>query len=404
MKQIIVFFLLFMFSLFQNAFGQKNQLLWEVSIKGKKEKSYIYGSFHSNDKRVFKLSDTVYYALNQAKTIVLETDIFSMFKDMDTRVQDFKILYDNQGNPYTGSNKASTTSYGNEDGMPQFLDAFFQEYAYNSNKKFFPLEKVEEQLNLLKGYNLDRYSNIDFQSLVVSQENMIQVYLNGDIEKLDQLMKVNLSIYKGLYDKMIVNRNILMANHLDSLLRKETIFCAVGAGHLAGQKGIIELLKAKGYRLRVVNQSFSEVPTVAKQEVKSKNQYIYENDTLGLIINFAGKPVETKTFDGNLKLIYREFGQGNTYSVEIVPIDPEFSFKEQAELYIASPNEAKVKRIILDDDSEIYEGISDTYLEGLHWVRVMQNDQYLFIIKASGGNKFMNSNRPKTFFSKVYLD
>ncbi len=57
--------------------------------------------------------------------------------------------------------------------------------------------------------------------------------------------------------------------------------------------------------------------------------------------------------------------------------------------------------MVLDDGYEVYEGLSDTYPEGLHWVRLVQSDTHLLIIKAYGGNKFMNSNRPRTFFSKV---
>jgi hypothetical protein len=55
----------------------------------------------------------------------------------------------------------------------------------------------------------------------------------------------------------------------------------------------------------------------------------------------------------------------------------------------------------LDDGTEVCEGLSDTYPEGPHWIRLIQSDQYLVIMKAYGGNKFMNSNRPKLFFSKV---
>ena len=120
----------------------ENELLWEISGNGLKTKSYLYGSLHSNDKRLFRFSDSVYVALNRAEAVVLETDIFSLFEDWDTRKEEIKVLYDNKGMPYTGSNKATKTLYGNEDGMPQFLDAYFLEYCYNAQKRFFPLERV----------------------------------------------------------------------------------------------------------------------------------------------------------------------------------------------------------------------------------------------------------------------
>ena len=49
----------------------ENELLWEISGNGMKSKSYLFGSIHSNDKRVFYLTDSTYFALNNATTIAL---------------------------------------------------------------------------------------------------------------------------------------------------------------------------------------------------------------------------------------------------------------------------------------------------------------------------------------------
>ena len=112
---------LFFFTQLVAQTGQvENELLWEISGNGMKAKSYLFGSIHSNDKRVFYLTDSTYFALNNAQTIVLETDIFSLFSTWDTRKDEVKIAFDNKGNPYTSSKKASTTFYGNEDGMRIF--------------------------------------------------------------------------------------------------------------------------------------------------------------------------------------------------------------------------------------------------------------------------------------------
>jgi len=40
---------------------------------------------------------------------------------------------------------------------------------------------------------------------------------------------------------------------LKDILKKENIFMAVGAGHLVGKKGLIELLRKEGYTLRPIN-------------------------------------------------------------------------------------------------------------------------------------------------------
>ncbi len=50
-----------------------------------------------------------------------------------------------------------------------------------------------------------------------------------------------------------------------------------------------------------------------------------------------GKPFSEKNTDGSLSLIYREYGQGNSYIIDIVPNDSTLSFEQIATIYIASP-------------------------------------------------------------------
>ena len=382
----------------------ENELLWEISGNGLKKKSFLFGSLHSNDKRLFRFSDSTYVALEKAEAIVLETDIFSLFEDWDTRKEELTILYDSNGNPYTASNKATKTIYGNEDGMPQFLDAYFLQYCYNAGKKFFALETVDKQLDLASEWIQPDLGTVGQNLFNPMQEKMIDLYLKGDIYSLDRMMRVTLSYSPGMYEDFIVDRNIQMVIGLDSLIKKQSLFCAVGAGHLAGENGLINLLRKKGYKVRKVSATFSEEQFAEKSAVKSKKTYTYVNDTLGINAEFPGKPMELKIWDNHPYLIYREMGQGNTYSMEIVPIEDETSLEEHAAIYIASPDASKVKHIYLDNGSEIYEGLSDTYTEGIHWVRVIQNDKYLLILKAYGGNKFMHSNRPNVFFSKIWFE
>jgi uncharacterized protein YbaP (TraB family) len=382
----------------------QNELLWEISGNGLKTKSYLYGSLHSNDKRLFKFADSVYVALNKATLIVLETDIFSLFDQWDTRQATVNILYDNKGNPYTSSNEATKTLYGDEDGMPQFLDAYFLEYCYNAEKKFFPLEKVEDQLELIEHWKTPSLTRRKIKLLEVNQERMIELYLKGDIDALDRIMRTNLAVYPGKYQELIVNRNTNMVKKIDSVIRLNSTFCAVGAGHLSGESGLINALRKKGYRLRCIPTHYSEIISNDKKSVQSKRSYSYTNDTLHLKAVFSGKPLITTIWENHPFIIYREMGQGNTYSIEIAPLEEGTTLAEQAAIYIASPTSSTYKHRVLDDGSEVYEGLSDAYPEGLHWVRLIQNDRYLIIMKTYGGNKFMNSNRPATFFNSVWFE
>jgi uncharacterized protein YbaP (TraB family) len=76
---------LFLLALLSSNFGLTQlvaldkELLWEVSNPKSGVKSYLFGTLHANNRELFELSDSVYFAFDQAQKIVLETDIYSLF-------------------------------------------------------------------------------------------------------------------------------------------------------------------------------------------------------------------------------------------------------------------------------------------------------------------------------------
>jgi uncharacterized protein YbaP (TraB family) len=404
------FLIFFLFTAFISlAYSQvvdvNKQLLWEISGNGLKEKSYLFGTLHSNDKRIFDLSDSVYYALDKANLIILEADIFELFKDIDSREDLPNTLYDKDGKAYTASEIASRTTYGDENGMPQFIDALLEEYCHNANKKFFALEDVKDQLNLGAKLNFTKRIFINDAFNDFSNQKLIELYLKGDITAIERFIRANLSADKEQFAALITDRNNKMAHKLDSILKKkESFFCAIGAGHLAGSEGVINLLRTRGFRLRPMLWTRSENKTLAKKKINSFRSYTYKDLASGLNANFHGKPFSEKNTDGSLSLIYREYGQGNSYIIDIVPNDSTLSFEQIATIYIASPPDINFNKKILDDGTLLFEGLSDTYPEGLNWVRIIFSEKHFAVLKTYGGNKFMHSDRPKKFFDNVWFE
>lgn len=404
------FLIFFLFTAFISlAYSQvvdvNKQLLWEISGNGLKEKSYLFGTLHSNDKRIFDLSDSVYYALDKANLIILEADIFELFKDIDSREDLPNTLYDKDGKAYTASEIASRTTYGDENGMPQFIDALLEEYCHNANKKFFALEDVKDQLNLGAKLNFTKRIFINDAFNDFSNQKLIELYLKGDITAIERFIRANLSADKEQFAALITDRNNKMAHKLDSILKKkESFFCAIGAGHLAGSEGVINLLRTRGFRLRPMLWTRSENNTLAKKKINSFRSYTYKDLASGLNANFHGKPFSEKNTDGSLSLIYREYGQGNSYIIDIVPNDSTLSFEQIATIYIASPPDINFNKKILDDGTLLFEGLSDTYPEGLNWVRIIFSEKHFAVLKTYGGNKFMHSDRPKKFFDNVWFE
>jgi uncharacterized protein YbaP (TraB family) len=381
-------------------------LLWEITGNNLKSPSYLFGSLHSNDKRVFDFPDSLYYALDNVESIALETDVFHFFGERELRLNKFNFLFDKNGDPYSSSGFATRTLYGDEDGMPQFLDAYFQEYCYNAGKKFEMLEPVDFQVDLLKALDNNKSSDSKLETLLASDDQLIQLYAEGDMFRLQQMLQRNLEITPGIYEKLILERNKVMTGVLDSLIKTSTVFCAVGAGHLAGNDGMINLLRKKGYTVRVVERSLSDQRTQAEIDVRAAQSYGYFNDSLLVHAVFPGKPKldEDPIMGAVLRLVYQQLGQGNTYVLEVYPRDKALSDEDEAALYIPTPPRTNFRKIEGENSSYYYEGIADAYPEGLYWTRVLLKDQYVMVLKAFGGNKFMNSTRPFDFFDQVHYE
>jgi len=380
-----------------------NQLLWQITGKGIKKPSYLFGSFHSNDNRLFKFSDSTYSALFHADAVVLEADIYSLFTQYDTRLESMNLEFDGFGNPYTSDKKASLTKYGSEDGRPQFLDAYFQQIAYNAGKKFFPLETVEDQLQAYENITYNNFRDYSINTLAMSQENILQTYLQGDIENMRQMLKSQLAMSMNAYNLLITNRNIIMANGIDTLCRKQGLFIAVGAAHLAGTEGIIQLLKSKGYTVRQVSATFADKPSASEIELRKYNSYSYENPTRRFKAVFGGMP-KIETAAGKMKLVYQEMGQGNTFLIEVADDSSEVELSSRVNDIFNIPSKSSVKEIRLANGTMAYEGITFIYGAGDCWRRVFIYKGQLFKITCYGGNKFMNSDRPKKFFDRITLE
>lgn len=387
-----------------SAFSQRlepnNQLLWQISGKGLKRPSYLYGSYHSNDNRIFKFSDSTYAALLHADAVVLEADIYSLFNEYDPRIGNNGLQFDSRGNPYTSDKKASLTKYGSEDGRPQFLDAYFQQIAYNSNKRFFPLESVQEQLDAFENITYNNFKDYSLNTLSLSQENILQTYLKGDIENMRDMLKSQLAVSANAYNLLITNRNIIMANGIDSLCRKQSLFVAVGAAHLAGPEGIIQLLKNKGFTVKHVSATFTETPTPAEVSLRKFNSYKYEDTLRNFSVVFGGKP-KTEKSSNAFKLVYQEMGQGNTFWVEVRNNEESIELRSRVkDLFTTDKAPSEIK---LAGDIPAFEGITYIYGVGNCWMRVFVYKNQLFKLTCYGGNKFMNSDRYKKFFDKVEL-
>lgn len=381
-------------------YAAESQLLWEVKHNGKAP-SYIFGSMHSNDHRLFNFPDSVYVALSKANAIVLETDVMQLYDEYDVRIDWFNFaFFDQRDKSFSTSKNATLTAYGSEDGRPQFLDAFFQQVGMIAQKNFYALETVSEQKKLSENLQAVK-PRMAINSLFVSKEKLMQTYIQGDIALLSSMIKSQFNGIPEAYDELITKRNKKMANGLDTLIKKQVVFCAIGSGHLYGSEGVLQLLHQKGYSIRAIKTSYTQPPISEKNEVLSWKHYTLQIDTLNFKQVFGGKPqVVRSNPDALFQAIYNELGQGNKYQLSIYK--NEHFLDDQRSKFIEN-KEVKTKEYAWTDDAFIIEGIVKSSLSGFQWKRIIQFGDIAYELTCYGGNKFMHSNRPQKFFDQFTL-
>lgn len=378
------------------------QLLWEISGNNLEHPSYLFGTFHSNDNEIFDFPDSLYVVLNQAEAIVLETDITDMMDDADV-LKDHSLVYDSTGldwiMPDRKSNEITYTSYGSDEGRPQFIDLYFKQVADNCEKDFYPLESLADQMKI--GLNPELKEIIVDIDDKPSKERMKQLYLEGNVKKLHDITKQSTINFVNLYEELITNRNKVMLNGIDTLIQNQKVFCAVGAAHLLGDEGIVPLLRQKGYIVRPVTSNFSEEQSNDEKELAACRGYIYEDLRFGFSIQFSGKPKVNEEEQGSRFIQYQEMGQGNTYSIrtthyetidDLGRVAADFFKNDQLEVVdyktIDKPNGVIVHQgKIIEQNGQVY------------WMRSFHRNDILYLVFCTGGNRFVNSERPEKYFN-----
>ena len=268
-------------------------LLWEITGNGLKKPSYLFGTMHVSDKLVFHLGDSFYNAIRSSDVVALETnpenwqDDYSksvFFRNAGPPTDPYRLADDYPAdflsintfaiNSYTDVVKASLAvepsmingmlyrTYGTRiDDFEEdtFLDMYLFQVGKKLGKKVTGVENFQESEKLvmeayrdmIKDENKKRRS-YDFEGMMNNPKKIEDAYRNGDLDVLDSLE--NLTVFSDAFqEKFLYKRNLIQANSIDSIIRRSSLFVGVGAAHLPGRRGVIEILRNKGYHLRPIN-------------------------------------------------------------------------------------------------------------------------------------------------------
>ena len=134
------------------------------------------------------------------------------------------------------------------------IDKHFFDKAKVDKKEILSLESIEYQVSLLEGMSsgnqeaalLETIQELDL--FKKEFEDIIKAWSRGETKKLDELLLESFKDYPELLNQLIVQRNKNWAPKIEEFLNhKGNVLVVVGAAHLIGNKGVIELLRQKGY-------------------------------------------------------------------------------------------------------------------------------------------------------------
>src|SRR5690606_16752598 len=86
-----------------------------------------------------------------------------------------------------------------------------------------------------------------------SFKKMLEIYSQKDIEALYDYMLSDKNVITSEHlDKMLDNRNKNWIQKIIEFANEQRVFFGVGAGHLPGDNGVINLLRKEGYTVKPV--------------------------------------------------------------------------------------------------------------------------------------------------------
>jgi uncharacterized protein YbaP (TraB family) len=136
------------------------------------------------------------------------------------------------------------------------IDTHFHNKAKSDGKEIMGLESPEYQIDLFATMDdkdqeaLLRQTLEELEVVGAMATEMVEAWKNGDVNKLDAIMKLSFKDYPDMYDRFVVTRNRNWVSIIDALAgQNKNVLVVVGAAHLVGKDSVLNLLKAKGYKI-----------------------------------------------------------------------------------------------------------------------------------------------------------
>ncbi|HXB06385.1 MAG TPA: TraB/GumN family protein, partial [Puia sp.] len=423
-------------------------LLWEITGNGLTKPSYLFGTMHVSSKLVFHLSDSFYLDINRSDIVALELDP-QLWQDQLFRFENLEsnLRFFTQGAPNDFLNESSFRLEKYDDHLKSALsdeptvingllyrtyrtradfeeDTYLDLYIYQTGRKlgkqatgvenYFQTERLvmEAAQDMMKDKK-KKTPDTDGESAYEIERKTQEAYRQGDLDLLDSLEKL-MEPSESYMEKFLYRRNEIQAASIDSIVRQHSLFVGVGAAHLPGRRGVIELLRRKGYTLR---------PVIMPDRDATRRDDI---DKIKVPVNFSSFTSEDGDFSVSLpgKLHRRPGGHGiddswqyadmsNGAYYMIGRVDTHSSFLGEKEetilkkvdslLYENIPGKILKKTVITRGGYNGFEISGRTRRGDLQRYNILVTPYEIWVFKMSGTNNYVDGPEADQFFTSIRL-
>lgn len=285
MVRIIYIIIALILSFVVKAQDLEKSLLWKISGNGLEKPSYLFGTMHAVCDVNF--DNDVKKALDETNQLYLEIDIddpnlqsemisgmimkdgttiSSLISEEDSKTLD-TFLKKNIGMSLKIVDKFKPFII-NSMFIPKLLDCPIQSVEAElmsistaQNEEVFGLETIEEQLSIfdkipykIQVEELVRTAKDNLIKDKIEMKEMMEVYNDEDIEKMLKMISDSDNRMMADFNEVILNeRNANWIPTITKVALEKPTFFAVGSGHLAGENGVIKLLRREGFQVEPIN-------------------------------------------------------------------------------------------------------------------------------------------------------
>ena len=423
-------------------------LFWEITGNGLKKPSYLFGTMHVSNKMVFHLSDSFYYAMKNVDAVALELNP-DLWQGQMVSLDDTKENYANfvkaPGNDlltessfrikkYDDELKAALSTeptvvnsllYRTYKAQEDFEeDTFLDLYIFQTGKKlgkrsagvenFYETEKIVLQAYAdMATEKKKKTVDTDGESMRDITKKIQDAYRRGDLDLMDSL-DIMTERSDAFREKFLYTRNEVQANSIDTILKKNSLFVGVGAAHLPGSRGVIELLRKKGYKLRPIKMTDRD--TAKKEETdKLKVPVVFvsrQADDGFYSVDMPGPLFKMDADNQQLdRRQYSDMSNGSYYLVTRVKTHAAFIGQNEEQvmkkvdsmLYENIPGKILKKAIIEKNGYKGFDITNRTRRGDLQRYNIFITPFEVLLFKMSGKENYIEGEEASRFFSSIRL-